>query len=63
MFGAAHNLPRLKEFSMPDTGSYLLLGLAVTTVILGFYTLSLWLRQRNLDRDLELIRKLAEDDQ
>ncbi|MBZ0302039.1 MAG: hypothetical protein K8J31_19980 [Anaerolineae bacterium] len=48
---------------MPDTGSYLLLGLAVTTVILGFYTLSLWLRQRNLDRDLELIRKLAEDDQ
>lgn len=62
MSGAAGTLPRLKESLMPDTGSYLLLGLAVSAIILGVYTVSLWMRQRNLDRDLELLRKLAEDE-
>jgi uncharacterized membrane protein YciS (DUF1049 family) len=48
---------------MPDTGAYLILGLAATAVIFGLFVVSLYVRHRNLDRDLELIQKLAEDDQ
>lgn len=47
---------------MPDTGAYLLLGLAVVFTILGGYIASLIVRHRNLDRDLDLIRQLAEDE-
>lgn len=48
---------------MPDTGAYLLLGLAVTAILLGFFVVSLYVRHRNLSRDMELIRQLAADDQ
>jgi general stress protein CsbA len=47
---------------MPDTGTYLILGLAATALIIGFLVISMVVRQRNLDRDLELIRELKEDD-
>ncbi len=48
---------------MPDTGVYLLLGLAVTAFILGILIFSMIVRHRNLNRDIELINQLAEDDQ
>lgn len=47
---------------MPDTGAYLILGLAVTAVILGLFVVSLFARHRSLERDLELIHRLAEDE-
>lgn len=47
---------------MPDTGAYLILGLASVLVILGGFVASLFVRQRNLTRDLELIRKLSEEE-
>ncbi len=47
---------------MPDTGAYLILGLAATTVILGFLVVSLFTRHRNVERDLELIHKLGQDE-
>ncbi len=47
---------------MPDTGAYLILGLASVVVILGAFVASLFARQRNLTRDLELIRRLSEEE-
>jgi hypothetical protein len=46
---------------MPDTDAYLILGLAAVAVIMGTLILSLFTRQRNLDRDLELIKQLQDD--
>jgi hypothetical protein len=51
-----------RSSAMPDTGAYLILGLVAVTVIIGFFVVSLVIRHRNLQRDLELIQKLAEDD-
>jgi hypothetical protein len=47
---------------MPDTGAYLILGLASVAVILGAFVASLFVRQRNLTRDMELIQKLSEEE-
>ena len=44
---------------MPDTTAYLILGLAVTAIIMGAYIVSMAVRQRNLDRDIELIQQLG----
>lgn len=47
----------------PDTTNYLVLGYTVFTVVMGLYLVSLVLRQRNLKRDLELMKELeAEKD-
>jgi hypothetical protein len=46
----------------PDTAAYLILGLAVVALIgLGFIA-SLIVRQRNLEKDLQLIEQLREQD-
>ena len=47
---------------MPDTTSFLMLGLAVTAIIMGAYIISLVVRQRNLDRDIELIQQLRDEE-
>jgi hypothetical protein len=47
---------------MPDTGAYLILGLAAAALIMGAFVASLFVRQRNLSRDLDLIRKLSEEE-
>jgi hypothetical protein len=39
----------------PDTSSYMIAGYAVFFVISAIYLLSLILRQRNLERDLEAL--------
>jgi len=39
----------------PDTSSYMIAGYAVFFVISALYLLSLILRQRNLERDLEAL--------
>jgi hypothetical protein len=46
---------------MPDTGAYLILGLAATALIMGALIASFVVRHRNLTRDIELLRKLADD--
>ena len=48
---------------MPDTSAYLILGLAAITLIVGFLIVSMVVRQRNLDRDLDLIQQLRENDE
>jgi hypothetical protein len=46
---------------MPDTGAYLILGLAAVTLIVGLLIVSMIVRQRNLDRDLDLIEQLRDE--
>lgn len=48
---------------MPDTQAYLFLGLAVTFFILAFLVASMVVRWRNLQRDMELLDQLEEDEQ
>jgi hypothetical protein len=46
---------------MADTLSYLLMGLAVTAVMMIAFVGSLVIRQRNLKKDIELIKQLKEE--
>lgn len=46
----------------PDTGSYLILGLIVTVVLMLALMGSMAARYRSLQKDLELIEQLKRDD-
>ena len=46
---------------MPDTLSYLLMGLVAIFGISGLYVVSLIARHRSLEKDLQVIEKLKED--
>ena len=43
---------------IPDTVSYMYLGYAVFTVVMGAYLASLFLRFRNLEQDIEVLQEL-----
>lgn len=45
----------------PDTGSYLILGLAVIAIIMAVLLASMVIRYRNLRKDVELIRQLESE--
>lgn len=45
----------------PDTSFYMNLGFAVTFITMGIYVASLYLRERNLKRDLEMLEALNKD--
>jgi hypothetical protein len=47
---------------MPDTLPFLILGLLVTVLIFGGFIATMLIRQRNLNKDIELIKQLAEDE-
>lgn len=47
---------------MLDTTNYLILALAVTALLIGGLIASYWMRHRNLDRDVELIQQLSQDE-
>lgn len=47
----------------PDTLAYLLLGLAAVGLVLGFLVVSMMLRYRSLDRDMQLLDELRDDTQ
>jgi heme exporter protein D len=46
---------------MPDTQAYLLLGLAVTFVIMALLIGSMVIRHRNLLKDIELLEQLKDE--
>lgn len=46
---------------MPDTTSYLYLGLGVVGAIVGLYIISLYLRFANARKDVELLESLQEE--
>jgi hypothetical protein len=47
----------------PDTVNYLILGYVIIGGVGLGYVLTMWLRQRNLKRDLEVIERLQKDDE
>jgi CcmD family protein len=42
----------------PDTSGYMIAGYTVAFTVIGLYLLSLYLRNRNLKRDLETLESL-----
>ncbi|MCK6579594.1 MAG: hypothetical protein L6Q98_15985 [Anaerolineae bacterium] len=46
---------------MPQTGEYLLLGLAAVGTLLGLFLISLGVRFRNLRRDLKALEEIADE--
>lgn len=45
----------------PDTFNYMLLGYAVLFGLPFLYVLSWWFKRRNLEKDLELLKTLKDD--
>jgi len=45
----------------PDTSTYMIAGFVVSFVTLGIYVFSLYLRSRNLNRDVETLEALEEE--
>ncbi len=45
----------------PDTFNYMLLGYAVLFGLPFLYVLSWWFKRRNLEKDLELLNTLKDD--
>jgi len=46
--------------SIPDTSGYMIAGFVVSFVTMGVYVLSLYIRNRNLTRDVETLKSLDE---
>ena len=46
----------------PDNVSYLWLGLAALVIIYGVFVASLFVRRRSLQKDLDVIRRLEDDE-
>ena len=42
----------------PDTSGYMIAGYAIAFVTLGIYIASLYIRHRNLGRDLEILESM-----
>ncbi|HEX2696480.1 MAG TPA: hypothetical protein VHM28_02155 [Anaerolineales bacterium] len=45
----------------PDTSAYMIAGYTVFFIVMSIYLLSLFLRSRNLKRDLSLLEDLKKD--
>ena len=52
----------MPENGIPDTMSYLLLGLGAVAVIMGGLVASIVVRYANLRRDIEILRELNPND-
>ena len=44
----------------PDTSGYMIAGYAAAFIILAIYVASLYLRNRNLNRDMEMLAEMQE---
>ena len=56
-------LTALLQMSPETTGPFLILGYFVMGLIGLAYVVSLWSRQRNIQQDLVLLRRLLEEDE
>ncbi len=45
----------------PDTSRYMIMGYTVIFLVQAVYLVSLWVRNRNLKRDLELLEDLEQE--
>ena len=46
----------------PDTTNYMILGYVVFTTVIVLYLLSLYIRNRNLKQDIELLKDLEKEE-
>ena len=44
--------------SIPDTSGYMIAGYVISFLVMGVYVLSIYLRKRNLSRDLETLESM-----
>ena len=56
-------LSTLLQMAPEATGPYLILGYVAMGAIGLAYVVSLWSRQRNIQQDLTLLRRLLEEDE
>lgn len=42
----------------PDTSNYMILGYAIAFIVMGIYVFSMYVRNRNLKRDIETYESL-----
>jgi hypothetical protein len=45
----------------PDTSGYMIAGYAVAFLVMGLYVFSMYLRHRNLNRDLETLEVISNE--
>jgi uncharacterized membrane protein YciS (DUF1049 family) len=45
----------------PDTSGYMIAGFVISFVVMGLYVASLHLRNRNLQRDMEMLEEMEKD--
>ncbi len=46
--------------TIPDTSGYMIAGYAISFITMGLYAISLYIRRKNLNRDLETLESLQE---
>jgi hypothetical protein len=44
--------------TMPDTSNYMIAGFVVSFVTMGIYVISMYIRNKNLQRDLETLEEM-----
>ena len=44
--------------TMPDTSGYMIAGYAITFITMGLYVLGVYIRNKNLNEDLETLKSL-----
>jgi hypothetical protein len=44
--------------TIPDTSGYMIAGFVITFLTMGLYVLSVYLRNKNLNQDLETLKSL-----
>ncbi|MFN8412826.1 MAG: hypothetical protein U0Z26_10595 [Anaerolineales bacterium] len=47
--------------NVPNTSNYMILGYALALITMGLYVASMYIRNRNLKRDLETLQSLEAD--
>jgi hypothetical protein len=57
-FNALFSQLSFLQHSIPDTSKYMLAGYVIFFIVMILYPLSLYLRQRKLQKDLELLEDL-----
>ncbi len=48
--------------SVPDTSRYMIMGYTISFVVMALYVFSLYIRNRNLNRDLTTLEELGKPD-
>ena len=48
----------LFQEATPDTSGYMIAGYAIAFIVMGLYVISLYLRSRNLDQDMNMLEDM-----